>query len=229
MVSKVLKGGETYRVPGEPGLILNTGNAGGIIVALNGKKLMPLGGYGAIKRNIPLRPMNLGDANPLASLDPDNPFAQFAQPDTTPSGQPADPEALPPGIVKAVPVEPGVILLNTKEEAIAPFQIKTSPGDNYYVKLVDKVTNKTIVGIFVKGGQTLDVDVPLGTYKMRYASGQVWQGLENLFGEETTRYSASNDIFNFNIVGDQVSGYTVELIKQAGGNLETHQIDAQQF
>jgi hypothetical protein len=229
VVSKVLKGGQSYSVPEEPGLILNTGNAGGIVVALNGMNLMPLGGYGEVKRNITLRPMNPGDPNPLAKLDPDNPFAEFAQLDAAPAAKPADPASLPPGIVKAVPVKPGVLVRNTKAEAIAPFQIKTSSGEDYYVKLVDQATGKTVVGIFVKGGQTLKVKVPVGTYKMRYASGQVWQGLEKLFGDQTTSYSASNEIFDFSIVGDQISGYTVELIQQVNGNLESHEIDAKQF
>jgi hypothetical protein len=132
-------------------------------------------------------------------------------------------------VLPAVPVNPGIILKNTEAEFIAPFGIKTSPGANYFVKLVDVITSKAIVGIYVVGGSPIEVDVPLGRYEMRYASGQTWYGLEHLFGEGTTTYSKAVEIFEFSIQGNQIAGYTVELIQQLNGNLSTKQIDASQF
>jgi len=47
----VLKAGETYRVPDQKGLLLTTGNAGGIEIIADGKTLPPLGDKGTIVRN----------------------------------------------------------------------------------------------------------------------------------------------------------------------------------
>jgi len=54
IVSKVLKAGDQYFVPDRPDLRMSLGNAGGVQIILDGKALQPLGGSGAIIRNIPL-------------------------------------------------------------------------------------------------------------------------------------------------------------------------------
>jgi hypothetical protein len=131
-------------------------------------------------------------------------------------------------ILAPVKVRPGVILKRTTADSVAPFQIKTSPGANYVVKLVDAMTGASVVGIYVVGGHTLEVNVPLGRYKMRYASGQIWYGFKHRFGPKT-EYAKADDIFDFAIQGNQISGYTVELIRQMDGNLATRQIDAKDF
>ncbi len=60
ILTQVLREGESYAVPNEPGLVLLTGNAGGLVVELDGKALPPLGAVGAVKRNIVLDPVSLG-------------------------------------------------------------------------------------------------------------------------------------------------------------------------
>ncbi len=61
MTERVLKAGERYVVPNEPGLILRTGNAGGIDVLVNGRKAPPLGEVGAVYTRIKLDPNRLLD------------------------------------------------------------------------------------------------------------------------------------------------------------------------
>ena len=61
VLSRVLRAGETYAVPDEKGLVMNTGNAGGIEMVVDGKTLPSLGSVGLVKRNILL------DADKLAS------------------------------------------------------------------------------------------------------------------------------------------------------------------
>jgi cytoskeleton protein RodZ len=56
--SKVLKAGETYRVP-RAGLFLRTGNAGALAVAVDGKPAPALGGIGTLRRNVALDPQAL--------------------------------------------------------------------------------------------------------------------------------------------------------------------------
>jgi len=61
--SRVLRSGETYTVPEDKGLMLTTGNAGGIEISVNGKKLKSLGTVGLVKRDIPLDAKKLRDGS----------------------------------------------------------------------------------------------------------------------------------------------------------------------
>lgn len=56
--SRVLKAGETYRVP-RTGLFLRTGNAGALAIAVDGKSAPPIGGVGTLRRNVALDPVAL--------------------------------------------------------------------------------------------------------------------------------------------------------------------------
>jgi len=59
ILRQVLKPGDIYLVPDEPGLIMATGNAGGIKVKVDGKDGKILGETGQIKRKIALTPETL--------------------------------------------------------------------------------------------------------------------------------------------------------------------------
>ena len=54
ILRRVLKAGDKYKVPEEEGLVLTTGNAGGITVFVNGKKIRTLGKKAAVKRDVSL-------------------------------------------------------------------------------------------------------------------------------------------------------------------------------
>ncbi|MCE8547558.1 hypothetical protein KBY25_17170 [Ruegeria pomeroyi] len=131
-------------------------------------------------------------------------------------------EVLPDPVFQA----PGVMWNRTGMKGSAPFEIKTSPGSDYFVKLVDYQTGADAIGIFVKGGQVLEVQIPPGSYKMRYASGRTWRGSSHLFGPgQHTSFAQSTSRFDFTLYG----GYTVELIRQVGGNMPTSAISKSQF
>lgn len=128
-----------------------------------------------------------------------------------------------------VPVSQGVHQLFTNAEQIAPFRIVTPSGaESYYVKLVDAFSGTLVMTFFVYGGQSFETEVPLGTYRVKYATGSTWYGEDHLFGPDT-RYSEADKTFEFSVQGNQISGYTVELIRQRGGNLHTKSISANQF
>lgn len=55
---RVLKPGETYRVPDRPGLVLRTGNAGGLEITVDGRPVAPVGPVGKT-RNVALDPERL--------------------------------------------------------------------------------------------------------------------------------------------------------------------------
>lgn len=122
----------------------------------------------------------------------------------------------------------GEIRRFTNKSDIAPFEINSDYGSNYFVKLEDSRTGKAVINIFVRGGETVKTEVPLGSYIMKYASGNIWYGYKYLFGKQTI-YSKSDDIFRFEIVGNQVNGYTVTLYKVIDGNLRTYEISPEQF
>jgi hypothetical protein len=103
----------------------------------------------------------------------------------------------------------------------APLEVKTPFGDYHHVlKVVEWNTKSPVVEVFARSGQTINLDLPLGSYELRYASGKIWYGWQYLFGPETT-YSKADSIFTFSDNGYQASGYTVELIMQPNGNLHT--------
>jgi hypothetical protein len=82
--------------------------------------------------------------------------------------------------------------------------------------------------IFVRGGDTVQVEVPLGTYVVKYASGTTWYGYDYRFGPETD-YSKAESKFDFRNDGYQISGYTITLYRVAGGNLHTRGLSPAEF
>ena len=52
--------------------------------------------------------------------------------------------------------------------------------------------------IFVYGGQTVNINIPLGKFVMKYCTGKDWYGYKELFGTNGS-YSKSKDLFDFNI------------------------------
>ncbi|PEN14807.1 hypothetical protein CRI94_00485 [Longibacter salinarum] len=118
--------------------------------------------------------------------------------------------------------------------AVAPLEIRTRAVErdyadrHYFVKITDYETDRRIATAFVRGGDTTKISVPLGTFRLKYATGETWYG-ENLhFGPETV-YSEADQALYFADQGNQYSGYTVELFLQRNGNLRTDRIGRDEF
>ncbi|GEM_PF-1782142 len=167
----------------------------------------------------------------LEDMSAAKPRDLFAERGITPP--PREPDASsyaphkPPFQQPQIPVGHGV-LSKTYSSGVAPLGIQTRAGTNYFIKLVNTATDQAILTAYLVGGRLFEVDVPLGTYEIRYAAGDIWYGPQYLFGPETV-YSKADELFHFTFDGYQYSGYTVELILQAYGNLETSQIRAEDF
>jgi hypothetical protein len=129
---------------------------------------------------------------------------------------------------KPLPKDGEVRMTNRKQKRIAPFEIKSAYDSHHLVKLADAATGKPVMTVFVRGGSTVKVDVPLGNFTVKYASGDKWYGDTHLFGPDTA-YSKADESFNFRQTGNQVSGYTITLYKVEHGNLQTEEIDAEEF
>jgi cytoskeleton protein RodZ len=59
LVARLLKTGDVYRIPDKRGLKLLTGNAGGLVVMVDGQLAPPLGKDGAVRRGVALDPESL--------------------------------------------------------------------------------------------------------------------------------------------------------------------------
>lgn len=107
----------------------------------------------------------------------------------------------------------------------SPLQIKTNAGSHYWVKIVNSYNEKDeLASFFIRGGETLDVNLPIGSYVVKYAYGDIWYGRDYLFGENTG-YSKADEVLEFY----HGQGYVIELIQQLNGNLHTTAIDESQF
>ena len=110
----------------------------------------------------------------------------------------------------------------------APFEVSTPQGGGHHlIKLVDE-QNDEVGTFFIREGDTLRVDVPLGTFELRYAFGENWYGVSKRFGP-STRYAMTDTPLQFAVEGNRASGNVVVLIKQIDGNLETHPISDDEF
>ena len=150
-------------------------------------------------------------------FDPDKWLAENSRPTPPPF---LEPELLLPPT--------GEFRIFTGRERLAPFQIKSSTGANYLIKLDDSRTGAAVQTIFIRGGSTVDVDVPLGTYTVKYASGDKWYGYTHLFGPNAS-YSKAVSLFTFYISANKYMGHTITLYKVPGGNLHIGKIDADEF
>ena len=158
-----------------------------------------------------------------------NSKSQDAKPTATPFV--AKTTAVPATARPSLPFPPNGDLTRytfTKHEA--PFEVVVPSGSDYYYIVLSESTDTKmkVVSLFVHPGETVEIEVPLGNYKMFYATGEKWYGKFDLFGEETMRYQA-DDILKFYVSGDQIMGHTITLIKQVYGNLETFEVDEQDF
>lgn len=164
------------------------------------------------------------------SFLPDQPkkFGSGKPPKTLASkpGPPVSPR-LPPIPKQPLP-DSGEVVNFTAAERIAPLEIRGTQGSHYLIKLVDANTHAPVLTVFVRSGTTVKIDVPLGTYEVKSASGDTWYGEKHLFGPKTA-YSRADKIFEFNVVEDKVHGYTFTLYKVPHGNLNFSTIRADGF
>ena len=121
---------------------------------------------------------------------------------------------------------------------LAPLRITTPSGrTSFFVKLVDAATDEPIMTMFIRGGQTFETRVPLGSMQMRYASGAHWEDEDTLFGPETVYKRAERRLDFVRESNGRVFGQIVELIGQAEGSyakyssflLQASEIDRTEF
>jgi curved DNA-binding protein CbpA len=154
-----------------------------------------------------------------------SPAHTYQPPPTTYRQRPNLPQFLEPEL----PLPPnGETYKYTDREVVAPFEINSSFGSSYLVKLTDAFTGQPVLTVFVRGSNSVKLEIPLGTYVVKYASGDKWYGYTHLFGPTTT-YTKADNTFTFSHDENQISGYTITLYKVRNGNLRTGTISANEF
>lgn len=125
-------------------------------------------------------------------------------------------------------ISTGLVWSQSDREMVAPFEVRTPSDANYFVILIDLSDRQAVLTMYIKGGEIFETSAPLGTFRVRYATGNTWYGERHLFGPGTSTFEVDKD---FHFYEDSVSyhGGTIELIKQIGGNLETVPIDPSEF
>jgi hypothetical protein len=90
-----------------------------------------------------------------------------------------------------------------KTQDDSPFSTKCQISDlnpaidnqHYFVRVSDWKSNQMALTAFIRAGETLELELPLKHYRVRYAIGVQWYGEQHLFGE-ATRYIQLMDIDN---------------------------------
>ena len=177
-----------------------------------------------------LRPSNTGTEGQHAKAESSTfePVDSLSEGSTVPIPEPKPPPSFDELNAPPVAISTGLVRTRTGRERIAPLEIRTSSGANYFLKLANAVDGRDEIVMYIEGGRTFTTDVPLGTFELRYCAGSVWYGERYDFGPEKTCYQAEKQ-FTFYRQGNSVNGYTIELILQVGGNLRTTRIDPSQF
>lgn len=82
----------------------------------------------------------------------------------------------------------GLIWLHSPLPAVFPLQVKTAPGRDHHLTLLEHDTRKVTLTAYIRGGDFFRVLVPPGSYRLHFAYGAVWQGEDRLFGMNTRTY-----------------------------------------
>jgi hypothetical protein len=117
----------------------------------------------------------------------------------------------------------------TTRARLAPFQIITPEGSSaFLVKLVDMETGETAMSIFLEAGKTFETEAPIGSFKLKWASGENWKGESRLFGL-LTDYQEAIEPLEFREEQGGYAGNTVELRPRVNGNLHSERIAPSKF
>ena len=138
----------------------------------------------------------------------------------------------------------GEIIIVPDYECVCPLEVNVEKGTDYYIRLKYLRASNSDVGrrltysasepyesdiaFYVKSGRSAQVNVPIGVYKFYYATGHTFYGTKELFGNETLRYEAKQEL-SFSVKGNTYGGHSITLKKVPFGNLGTHSVNKNSF
>lgn len=106
---------------------------------------------------------------------------------------------------------------NVSGERVAPFSLKGKQEEDCFCVLKRTSGAGGSIRFFVRKGENIDFTIPLGTYKLYFATGPIWYGREDLFGPGGKYYEV-NTIFVFKSEGEEYNGWEVDLINADESN-----------
>jgi len=115
----------------------------------------------------------------------------------------------------------GLMWNRTGLPAVFPLQVKTSAGQDYMLTLIDVDSGDEALAAYIVGGAFFKVLVPPGTFRLRFATGHIWQGEDELFGPgEKTQVFELRAKLTFETRGVGVkAGHVVDLTAPPSGRL----------
>ena len=106
-----------------------------------------------------------------------------------------------------------------------PLKIYTpAKYDSHYIKINNASTGETYMTIYIREGDSITVYLPVGYYRIRYATGKKWYGFDELFGPDGD-YLA----FNETIAIKKDTKYTLTLYQISDSNLTTKSLSQEEF
>ena len=137
------------------------------------------------------------------------------------------------GQLEALPIQPlplnGEVQKYQQYQGIAPFKVNVPPsGTHYLMKIRNWETNEPLLAVFVHSGESIDILIPLGEYRVQYAAGQTWYGHEHLFGPGTS-YFAFDKKMEFTQSGNRYLGHGINMAPKTRGNLPQSEIMGFEF
>ena len=128
-----------------------------------------------------------------------------------------------------VSVSNGQYIVSPKDEQITYVQVKTSDSYNYYVYLKDIThSGRNDTAVYIKGGNTVKINIPSGKYELYYCIGDTWYGKTHKFGSKT-RGTKFDEILNCAETSEGVYYYEVTLYTVMDGNAKTEPVDMDDF
>lgn len=115
----------------------------------------------------------------------------------------------------------GLMWNRTSLPAVFPLQVKSPPGREYYLRLIDVETGAPALAAYFEGGAFFRVLVPPGTFRLIFAAGTGWRGEDDLFGPgEATQLFELRRPLTFETRGlDTKAGHIVRLIEGRPGEI----------
>lgn len=131
--------------------------------------------------------------------------------------------------VKPMPVnQNNGFILKPPGNRPCPVKVNAPLVESCYVYFKAIGGNGSDFSMFVKAGTSCEVNVPVGKYKMYYASGKTWYGVDYKFGDGTEYYT-SPDTINCYTDNNYAHGSELTLYSVLNGNMSTTEIDEGSF
>lgn len=106
-----------------------------------------------------------------------------------------------------------------------PFKIYTpSKYDSHYIKINNASTGETFISVYIREGDSITVYLPVGQYRIRYATGSKWYGWDELFGPDGDYLT-----FKETISIKKDNKYSLTLYQQADSNMTTKSLTQESF